>query len=244
MTHYPFGRALSPVEKQQSRMLDSLIAYRTHSGLRMEDPPADPPANPPADPPADPPAEQSAKGYPENTPVAQMKPDEQAAYWRAQAQKHEGRNRELTSITGGKYGNDLKAELDELARLRTERMTDSEKAIEEAKKEGRAAAQQEFAPKMVKLAFDTALAHVADEARAKLIDSIATEKFVNEAGEVDTAKVKEHVALIAPGKGNGGGQQNYGQGNRNGSGSTATGVGAGAQLFNDRRSKTTPSTNS
>ena len=42
-----------------------------------------------------------------------MKPVEQAAYWQAQARKHEGRNRDLLKITGGKHGDDLQKLLDE-----------------------------------------------------------------------------------------------------------------------------------
>lgn len=59
-----------------------------YGDLRMEGdtPPAAPPAAPAA--PATPPAP-AAPEFPANTPVADMTPEQQAAYWRDKAQKHE-----------------------------------------------------------------------------------------------------------------------------------------------------------
>ena len=44
-----------------------------------------------------------------------MTTEQQAAYYKQQAAKHESRNKALLSITGGKVGDALKADLEELA---------------------------------------------------------------------------------------------------------------------------------
>lgn len=247
-TTFGRGRALNPTEKAAARFGDALFAFRLNSGLRMEDdppkdPPKDPPADPPkSDPPADPPKNDPTKGYPANTKPEDMKPEEQAAYYREQARKHEDRNKAMLALTGNKYGDDLKADLDELANLRKEKLTDQEKAVAEAKEAATTEVRAEFAPKLASMAFDVALAHVPEDDRAKLIDSIDLSKFVDPStGTVDTDKVKETAALLAPQPGKGTpARPDYGGGKR--TGGTSTGVGAGRELFDNGKSKSTSTT--
>lgn len=180
------------------------------------------------------------KGFPAGTPVAEMTAEQQVAYWKDKAQKHEGRNTGLLKVTGGKYGDDLKAELDELAKFREAQMTDAEKAVSKARQDGLAEAQTAFAPKLARLAFETALSHIEDDGeRSALIDALNLTSVITESGDVDTAKVRTIAQRIAPtDKGAGTRRHDYG-GGRRGSGAAPTGVKAGADLFAASRNKST-----
>ena len=171
------------------------------------------------------------KGFPDSTPVAEMTAVQQAAYWKHQSKKHEGRNQELLSITGGKVGDDLKAIVTEHATLKQATLTDGEKAIETAKQQTRA----ELAAENVRSAFDLVLPD--DMPAEKKEDALAVlnlAAFLTPDGKVDTAKVKTHAATLAPAKDNG--QQSttrdWGAGNR-GSGGAPLGAAGAAEA--DRR---------
>ncbi|GAA1909345.1 hypothetical protein GCM10009737_08230 [Nocardioides lentus] len=173
------------------------------------------------------------KGYPENTRVEDMKPEQQAAYYRAQARRHEHRNKELLDITGGKYGDDLKALLDERQALIDAGRTDAEKAVEDARREGHAKARGEYGTKLVAAKFEAALAHLDEQRRDQIIEGISLEKYLTDSGDVATDKVRAYAATIAPtGKGSGERDPDYGGGRRNG-GSTDKG-GSIAQIRADR----------
>lgn len=179
--------------------------------------------------------QQDDKGFPPNTPVAEMTVEQRAAYWEHQSKKHEGRNRDLLKITGGKYGDELREQFDELGRLRTEHMSDGEKAVEQAKAEGRREASLALAPQM----FDVALGHVDEDRRKVLIDSIDLSKVLNTDGTIDTDKVTTLASTIAPADKGQGSQRDpdYGGGKRRESGST--GVKSGVALYESRRKKST-----
>ena len=200
-------------------------------------PPAAPPAPAPPPAPPEPPAADD-KGFPPNTPVAEMKPAEQAAYWRTQAQKHEGRNKELLGITGGKYGADLKAALDERERLLDSQRTDSEKAVEAAKREAAEAVAREYGPKSVRAAFNLLLGDMPQQDREAEIELLRLEKFLTADGEVDTDKVRQKAASIAPSVKDR--RHDYGQGRR-GPATAPSGVAAGADRFAAKRNKSTNS---
>lgn len=263
-TTFGRGRALNPTEKAAARFGDALSAFRLNSGLRMDGSDAggggadDAAAKAAADKKAadekaaadkaaadkkaaDDAAAKAAeqKGYPANTKPEDMKPEQQAAYYRDQARKHEDRNKALLGLTGGKYGDDLKADLDELAKLRKDKMTDQEKAVADAKDAAKAEVTAEFAPKLASMAFDVALAHVPETDRAKIIDDLDLSKFVDPAtGAVDTDKVKDTAARIAPQPGKGTpGRPDYGGGRRGGQ--QGTGVSAGRARYEERHGKKT-----
>lgn len=180
------------------------------------------------------------KGFPENTPVASMTLEQQVAYHKHQARKHEQRATAYREAAGGKSADDLKNDLTELGTLRTERMTESEKQVNQAKVEGRREAALTLAPQL----FDVALAHVDEERRKVLIDTIDLSKVVSDAGEIDTAKVKSIAESLAPAdKDQGNTRQpfDFGGGKRGGT-DTTTGVSAGRELFKQRRGKTSTTT--
>lgn len=176
-------------------------------------------------------------GFPTGTPVEQMTVEQQAAYYRHQARKHEDRNKDILKLTGGKYGDDLKADLEELATLRQARMTDSEKAVDEARRTALEEARREFGPRMARLAFETALAHRDD--RDDLIAALNLTSVLTDEGDVDTAKVRTIVEKIAPAdKGQGTQRHDFGAGRR-GAGAVKTGVSAGADLYAARKKSST-----
>lgn len=183
------------------------------------------------------------KGFPEATPVSEMTSEQQAAYWKHQSQRHEKRGKFLLKLTGAKDGDEafdaLKAELEELEKLRTEKLSDAEKAVESAKKAAKAEAQNEFGPKLARIAFEAALAHIEDDdERDELIDALNLTSVIKADGEIDTAKVRSIANKIAPtDKGAGTKRHDYGGGRRRGQ--QTTGVKAGADLFAESRNKST-----
>lgn len=181
------------------------------------------------------------KGFPENTPVKDMTIEQRAAYYEHQARKHEDRNKDLLKITGGKYGNDLKALLDERENLLKDKLTDSERAIEDAKSQVRDEVTREFGPKSVRTAFELLLSDMDEQERNDAIDLLDLTKFLNDAGDVDTAKVRKFAdTLTAPADKDAGNQrQDYGAGRRGHQ--AKSGVAAGADLYATSRKKS-PST--
>lgn len=185
-------------------------------------------------------ADGGGRGFPADTPVKDMTPDQRAAYWEHQSRKHETRNKDILKITGGKYGDDLAQMFSELEALRDEKRTDGEKAIEEARKAAREEAARDFGSRMAKLAFETALAHIEnDDERAELIDALNLTSVLTDEGDVDTAKVRSIVQKIAPAdKGQGNQRPDFGAGRR-GAQNTKTGVDAGREMYRAGRKKHT-----
>lgn len=254
------GRALTPAEVTSARMLDALIAFRTHTGLHMDGSgdggdggqggdgsdgdkgdgdgkgsggdTGDGDKGKGGD---------SGKGFPDSTPVADMKPAEQTAYWKHQAQKHEGRNRDLLAITGGKHGDDLRADIDELGTLRKEKLSPSDKALADAKDSARA----ELLPTLAETAFRVAIGDRKTETEVdEFIADLNLTRFIKD-GKVDTAKVLERVQQYAPAKGADDGdskQRDFGQGRRGNGQHGKSGIAAGADMFADRRGKKSSTT--
>lgn len=181
-------------------------------------------------------------GFPKDTAVAEMKDKEQTAYWRHQSRRHEQRASEWQAAAGGKTPAEIKAERDELTTRRQADMTPAEKALDDAKASGREEARKEMAPKMARLAFDTALAHVPDERRSTLIENLDLSKVITDSGDIDTDKVKTIAATLAePVKGGPTSRTpNYGGGPR--PTPTGSGVAAGAEMFaTKKKPASTPS---
>lgn len=184
----------------------------------------------------------SDKGFPENTKPDDMTVDQRAAYYQHQARRHEERNKALLAITGGKYGDDLAAELADLRKIRDANLTDAQRAVEEAKREALAEATKSFGTKLAAAEFRAALAHVDGERRDQIIEGLSLEKYLTESGDVDTDKVKSYAATIAPAdKGTGGGSHDFGAGRRGGT-AAKSGVSAGAEMYRSSRKKSSSTT--
>jgi len=170
-------------------------------------------------------------GFPANTPTAQMTAEQKAEYWRHKSRKHEAR------ADAHKDYDQIKTELDE---LKAQHQTDAEKAVEQAKKDAAEAARRdvaaEFAPKLVQAKLEAALAASkvpADKIKSH-VEFLDHTKFLTDAGEVDTDKVTQYAAGLAPA-----GDQwpDTGQGNRGKGDAADKGVAAGAEMFAASRGK-------
>lgn len=141
-----------------------------------------------------------AEGFPAHTAIADMSPAEQAAYWRSKSQRHE----KLWKSVGGDDATEalvtqLAEAKAELERIRIEGLSDTEKAIEEAKAAGRAEATTGYGTKLA--AAELRAAGVP----AEIVGDLDLSKFIDADGEVDTVKVAEvggrYKALATPGPG-------------------------------------------
>lgn len=228
--------------RPDGRVMWPIIGAAPDDPPPADNPPADnPPADPPpADkPPADPPGD---LGFPKDTPVAQMKPEQQAAYWQHQSRKHEERATEYRSAAGGKTAAEVKADLENAAKLAREKLTDQERAVEEAKDAGRAEARAEAGPKAVKAALSLLLGDMPEAEQNAQIELLDLSKFLTETGEVDTAKVRLIAEKIAPAGKGGDRVRNWPAGDRRTD--KSSGVEGGRDLFKDRHGKKTSTSTS
>lgn len=170
-------------------------------------------------------------GFPADKPLAEMTIEQQAAYWKHQSRKHEQR---------AEAHKDYDAVKTELDALKAAHQTDAEKAVEQAKTEakqaGKAEATAEFAPKLVSAELKAALAgKLPADKIAGHVAFLDHTKFLTDSGEVDTDKVKQYAAGLAPA----GGWPDMGQGNRGKGDAAAKGVAAGADMYAASRGKKT-----
>ena len=155
------------------------------------------------------------KGFPDNTPVAEMKPEEQAAYHRFQSRKHEDRAKGWADAFPGKTAAEIKAIVDAAEAARRNTLTLDEKTLEDERAKVRKETLAELGPKAVASAFNLLLpSDMPDKEKAEILEDLNLSKFLNDDNEVNTAKVKAHVDRIAgPAKGPGS-ARDFGQGRR------------------------------
>ena len=143
-------------------------------------------------PPAGPPL-LNANGYPDKTPVADMEPAHQAAYWKHQARKHESRADARQDYDA------IKTERD---RLRAAGQTEQEAAATAARVEGEQAAAQKYGVRLVAAEFRAAAAGRIVNGQpldvAELVQGINASYYLTDTGEVDTDKVTRFIDGIAP----------------------------------------------
>lgn len=180
----------------------------------------------------------NAPKFPANTPVKDMKPEEQAAYWQHQARKHEDRVKAFGDYTPDK----IRSLETENTTLKTATQTDADKAIEAAREEGRNEVRATLNRERATTALEKALQGRVPSAGALL--GLDVSRFITD-GKVDDAAVKAWVddnSEEAPSGGTGRRPApDNGQGRR-GSGESGApkSVAAGRDLFAERhKSKTT-----
>lgn len=201
------------------------------------DDPADPPKDPadppkdPADPPKDP-AKPDDKGFPDHTPVAEMTAEQQAAYHRFQSRKHEGRAKDWADAFPGKTAAEIKVIVDAAEAARRNTLTLDDKTLEDERAKARKETLAEMGPKAVASAFNLLLpSDMPEKEKDEVLEVIDLSKFLNSDNEVDTVKVKAHVArIIGPAKGQGSGRD-FGQGRRG----TSAPAGSVAAVKEERR---------
>lgn len=166
-------------------------------------------------------------GFPVDTPIVEMTPDQQAAYWKHKARKWEDRARDRDDY------DDMKKELET---LRDQNRTDSEREVENARKE---AAQEESARWAVKVAEANLRGALqgrgfqGDELEDQL-SYVDFSKFLDNNGELDSDKVNRYLDTVAPNR-HDGRWPDVGQGNRGGDNRRPGGsVEAGRQIHKQR----------
>jgi hypothetical protein len=158
-------------------------------------PPPHPQPNPPSPgpPPPHPQPSVGDAGFPPNTPWREMEPAQQTAYWQHQARKHEERVRAMSDY------DQLRQTADEYTRLVEASRTDQERAVAEARRQGRAEALTEAGGRLVEAYVRAAATgRLEDERVTTLLQHLDRNAFVNSSGEVDTGKVYDFVHSIAP----------------------------------------------
>lgn len=133
------------------------------------------------------------KGFPAETKLADMTEGEQLAYWRYQSRKHEAEAKSRSDY------DDLKTQLEE---LRRKGLSDSEKAIEDAKSEARAEIQAEYKEKTAKTLHsatkDMLLNRLGD---AVNIDYINLDKFI-EGDDINLEAINDFAKPYESNEGN------------------------------------------
>lgn len=127
-------------------------------------------------------------GYPKDTPVAEMSDAQQAAYHRYHSRKHETRYK---SLVGDRTPEQVKADLEEIAKIRREQQTPSEKAIndarDEARKEAIASERKTTATTLFRGALESSNLKPS-EIDELVADAFNAERFISDDG-VDTTKI-------------------------------------------------------
>lgn len=112
----------------------------------------------------------------------------EAAKWKANARKHEDRAKaNATAAT-------------ELEELRRQAMSDQEKAVLDAKAEGRREALGEFGLKLVDAEFRAVAARhtIDDETLSTIFEMVDLRKYLDDEGQVKAEDIATHLARFAP----------------------------------------------
>lgn len=157
----------------------------------------------------DPPADEDL-GFPKDTPVDQMTPDQKAAYWHNQTkvQQRAREDAEKKARAYEKFGKpeDLQAAADAAEQARLDALGDNDRAIEEAKATARAEALAEsknqnldIAVKGMLIALTKGATESFEDATSRVegaIEFADLTKFVGENGTLDAAKVQTFAKSI------------------------------------------------
>lgn len=138
------------------------------------------------------------EGFPPNTPVAKMEPTQQAAYWKHQSRKHEGR---ATAFNGGLTAAEAQALQERIAAFEQEKLTDQERAVasaaEQARADARSEAEKELLPRLQEMQVRTYAASILSKDQlAAWVPTVNLQAFVGESGEVDEEKVMGTLTAI------------------------------------------------
>lgn len=173
-------------------------------------------------------------GFPKDTPVAEMTDAQQAAYWRNQSRKHQGR---FDSLVGDRSFDDVKADLDAYAKVQREQQTPAEQALADAREEGRKEARTAERTASATAVFRGALeaGGVTGDDLDELVSNFNVANYISDDG-VDTTKITSFAKRFttAPGTGSTERRRDFGGGNR-GSGSGQKQRGAGGKAEAEKR---------
>lgn len=135
---------------------------------------------------------ESDKGFPAETKIVDMTPEQQAAYWKFQSRKHEGN------------ATNLKAEIDSLkapkpAAPAAKDESDNAPIDRDAlRKELLADLKREQAPELVRSQFEAIIGErLPEDTRNSILEDLNLERFVKEDGSIDKDRIKEKAELLA-----------------------------------------------
>lgn len=180
----------------------------------------------------------SDTGYPPNTPVDDMSPEQQAAYWKAQSRKHENRGKALGDWSPDKIAALVKERDD----LKKQSLSDDDKAKDALREEGRAEVRAELYKERATSALQRELQGRVPNAAALL--GLDISKFIVD-GKVDEAALKAWVEDNSEEASGDGKKKNPDQGQgRRGSGDSGASksVAAGRDLYAERHKKKSTTT--
>jgi hypothetical protein len=198
-----------------------------------DDPKTDPPKDDPEpDPKPEPKDDPKDLGFPADTHVQDMKPEEQAAYWKHQARRHESRASGYREAVGDRSPEEVRAEMQRLADLEREQMSENDRRIADAKAEGRTEAAKQIGLESAESFLRTLLGDMPTSEKDELVDTLDLTKVLKDSGAVDTDKVTKLAERIAPRQGRGNGSRlDFGGGRERGSHEPTSGVQAGAERY-------------
>lgn len=127
-----------------------------------------------------------APAFPANTPVKEMSVEEQAAYWKHQARKHEGR----VTAYGGLTPEQVKDLQDKAAKQEQDALTEQERAVNAAREEGRAELRKTLGEERAITALERALQ--GREASPAALLTLDRSQFID-GDRADTAKIAAWV---------------------------------------------------
>ncbi|WP_100520481.1 hypothetical protein [Mycobacteroides abscessus] len=141
----------------------------------------------------------SDKGFPADTPVAQMTDAQQAAYWKHYSREHEGKAKAFTTL--GVTPEQIQQLQERNAELERAQMDASELALKEATDkaaaDARAATEADWKPKLLASQLKSAASQVlSGDQLTEWLDSVDPGKFVGDNGEIDESKVMGKLTAI------------------------------------------------
>jgi len=138
---------------------------------------------------------ESDKGFPAETKIVDMTPEQQAAYWKFQSRKHEGN------------ATNLKAEVDALKApkptptpvVKDESSNDNAPIDKEAlRKELLLELKRDQAPELVKAQFEAIIGErLPEDTRNSILEDLNLANFVKEDGTLDKERIKAKAELLA-----------------------------------------------
>jgi hypothetical protein len=139
-------------------------------------------------------AENAERGYPLKTSPSDMTTDQQVAYYKAMARKHEDRAKGMDSDELKQ----LRARAKRADELERQNMDVQERAVAEARdtarQEAETAATAKYAPRLAETAFRVAIGtRKSQEDVDEFIADLNLPRFLTDEGQVDTAKVLARV---------------------------------------------------
>lgn len=158
-----------------------------------------------------PPTEKPGDAFPKDTPVAEMTPEQQVAYWR-----HQSKTQQKDADAFRKLGltpEAIKKVLDDAEAARVAALGDQEKALDTARKEGQTAAVLTAQEKYLRPAIEgqvigltRTIGETPEDALTRVqgaLQFVDVTKFLNDTGDLDAAKIQTFAQSIGPKDGNG-----------------------------------------